>query len=148
MAEIETVIAYADVLVDGIDLSEESKDYLKRHVEERVENEPGYHSLYQMTVALLDGLAPQHEFSRVPRQERVALLEKHGLMSCRVRRRENLSPFGRKERMVRALAASDLVAAYYRSPGGWTVVGYSASPGRCGDLSRYTRAEAEPLGNG
>jgi len=43
---------------------------------------------------------------------------------------------------VREKAVPDLINGYWRSPAGWAAVGYGVFPGRCGDLTRYTRPEA------
>jgi len=139
--EIETLLAYAEVLSDITPFSDETRQYLRSHITDRTQNTPGYLSLFQMTAAFVNHLG-EGRFSSLPRPDRISTLEKSGLMSCRVHRRECFSPFGRKERAIRALAATDLVSAYYRSPAGWAVVGYAYPRGHCGDLTRYTRAEA------
>jgi len=139
--EMETLLVYTEVLSDILDFSEETRQYLRSHINDRTENKTGYLSLFRMTATFIDELAGGN-FSKLSRSDRIAALEKRGLMSCRVHRRECFSPFGRRERTIRALAATDLMAAYYRSAAGWAVVGYAYPPGHCGDLTRYTRAEA------
>jgi hypothetical protein len=44
--------------------------------------------------------------------------------------------------VVRTRVIPDLIEGYWGSPAGWAAVGYEAFPGRCGDLTRYTRSEA------
>lgn len=140
-AEIETLIAYTEVLCDVVDLSEETRQTLRSHIDERTQNDPGYLSLFRMAAKFVDQLGGG-KFSNLSREARTSALERRGLMSCRVHRRECFSPFGRTERTIRALAATDLVSAYYRTAGGWAVAGYSSPQGRCGDLARYTQAES------
>jgi hypothetical protein len=137
-AESAILLAYAEALADDRDFSDETRQYMKTHLDRRTENDAGYLALYEMTAAFLTKLG---DFAKLTRAQRVALLEQHGMMSCRVHRRECLSPFGRSKRMIRAFAASDLVSSYYMSAAGWAVVGYSVFPGGCGDLRRYTQPE-------
>jgi hypothetical protein len=139
-AQMETVLAYAEALANTTNLSEETRQELRSHIDDRTQNAPGYLSLFKMTAAFVSQLGAG-DFSKLSLANRAEILEKRGLMSCRVHRRECFSPFGRRERAIRALAAADLVAAYYRSAAGWAVMGYSYPRGHCADLTRYTRAE-------
>jgi hypothetical protein len=139
--EMDTVLAYAEVLSDITDFSEETRQYMGNHIQARTQKDAGYFSLFRMTATFLNQMK-KGEFSKLSRLDRVSALQKHGLMSCRVHRRECFSLFGRSERTIRALAAADLVSAYYRSPAGWAVVGYAYPRGYCADLTRYTRPEA------
>jgi hypothetical protein len=138
--EMDTLLAYAEVISDTTEFSDETQQYLRNHINDRTQKEAGYLSLFRMTATFLNHLAG--EFSKLSRLDRISTLEKRGLMSCRVHRRECFSPFGRKERTIRALAATDLISAYYRSAAGWAVVGYAYPRGHCAGLTRYTRPEA------
>jgi hypothetical protein len=141
LPEMDSLLAYAEVLSDTSDFSEETRQYLRNHVNDRTQKEAGYLSLFRMTTTFLNQMG-KGQFSTLSRSDRISALEEYGLMSCRVHRRECFSPFGRKERTIRALAATDLVSAYYRAPAGWAVVGYAYPRGHCSDLTRYTRPEA------
>jgi hypothetical protein len=140
LADSAIVLAYAEALADDRDFSDETRQYMKTHLDSRTQNDAGYLALYEMTASFLTQLGSA-DFATLSREQRVALLEKHGMMSCRVHRRECLSLFGRKARTIRAFAASDLVSSYYMSAAGWAVVSYSVFPGGCGDLRRYTQPE-------
>jgi len=139
-AELTTLISFGEVLVDSRDLTDEEKDYLRQHIDDRTRNDRGYLSLYRRTSSLLDKLAGK-EFSKLPRENRSELLREHRLISSSVSATECLLPFNREKLTVRTLAVPDLLAGYYRSPAGWAVVGYESFPGRCGELSRYVRPE-------
>ncbi len=140
-SEMDTILALAAVLVEGRELSAEERGYLVEHVSERAAKTPGYLALYRKTAGVLDGLAAGR-FRSLPLPERVNLITRHGLTRYDVRIREYLMPVRREILAVRALAVPDLIAGYYASPAGWAAVGYGAFPGRCGELARYTRAEA------
>ena len=139
--EMESLISLAEVLVDEKDLTQDERDCVHAHVGDRTQNDPGYLTLYRLTVARFDGLAAS-PFSVRSRGERRYLAEQSGLLNRRINNREWLYPFGKEDRMIRAIALPDLIEGYYRSAAGWAVVGYSVFPGRCGDLKRYTRAES------
>jgi hypothetical protein len=140
-SEMDTILAFAAVLVEGRELSAEERGYLVEHVSERAAQTPGYLALYRRTAAVLDALAAGPFRSR-PLLERTSLVTRHGLTRYDVRIREYLTPVRREILAVRALAVPDLIGGYYSSPAGWATVGYGAFPGRCGELSRYTKAEA------
>lgn len=137
-AESAILVAYAEALADDRDFSEETRLYMKTHLANRTRNDAGYLALFELTAAFL---AKYGDFAKLTRERRVALLEQHGMMSCRVHLRECVSPFGETQRIIRGLAAPDLVSAYYLSAAGWAVVGYSVFPGGCGDLRRYAQPE-------
>lgn len=140
-SELDTILAFAALLVEGRELSAEERGYLVEHVSERTAKTPGYLALYRKTAGVLDGLAAGR-FRSLPFAERVNLITRHGLTRYDVRIREYLTPVRREILAVRALAVPDLIGGYYSSPAGWATVGYGAFPGRCGELSRYTKAEA------
>jgi hypothetical protein len=135
--ELDTIVAFAEVLVEGRTLAPEERRHLIEHVSDRTRTTPGYLSLYRTTARLLDRLTPA-PFSTLAVPDREALMARHRLADSGVRWIEYLLPVGREALPVRVLAVPDLIAGYYRSPAGWAVVGYAAFPGRCGTLLRYT----------
>jgi hypothetical protein len=134
--ERETLLAFAEVLVEGRPLSPSERGALLSHIEDRVRAWDGTLALYRDTAALLDRLAGTG-FSTLGLRERSALVARDGLGPSprRIDRADDAA------RTVRTQVAPDLIAGYYGSPAGWAVVGYGVFPGRCGDLSRYTRPE-------
>lgn len=139
--EMRTIVAFTAVLVEGRELAPQEAGYVVEHVTDRAGQTPGYLALYRKTAGLLDRLASV-PFEFLPLEQRADLMERHRLTDSDVRIREYLRPWDREALAVRALAVPDLVGGYYLSPAGWAVVGYETFPSRCGDLARYTRAEA------
>jgi hypothetical protein len=140
-AQLDDLLAFAGILVEGRTLSADERRVLLDHVAARTGEGGGYYlSLYRTTVALLARLAGA-PFSSLDLQARIALIERHRLGSSRVRPGEPQGPSPDEMEEVRARAVPDLIAGYYASPAGWAAVGYTTFPGRCGDLARYTRAE-------
>jgi hypothetical protein len=139
--EAETIVAFAAVLVEGRELNAQEAGYVVEHVTDRAGKTPGYLALYRKTAGLLDRLAGV-PFSSLSLEQRIDLMVEHRFTDSDVRIREYLLPWGRDTLAVRALVVPDLILGYYLSPAGWAAVGYEAFPGRCGDLTRYTRAEA------
>jgi hypothetical protein len=138
--EMETVLAFAEVLVEGRSLSPAEKQHLVEHLGARTRSTPGYLSLYRTTARLLDRLGGGR-FAALDPGRRADVMVRHRLVSSEVRAHEYLLPFRRQELAVRALAVPDLIWAYYLSPAGWAVVKYETFPGRCGNLRRYTLSE-------
>jgi hypothetical protein len=140
-AGMETVVAFGEALVGERPFSETEKGYLSRHIDHQTKTAPGYFSVYRATAKLLQRLSPSGEFSKLSLGDRLKLVTRHGLLSYDVQAREYLLPFHREELIARTLAVPDLIGGYYASPAGWAVVHYETFPGRCGDLSRYTRED-------
>lgn len=140
-SELATVVAFGEILVDGGTLPTLERGYLVEHVDDRTRRIPGFLALYRTTAELLDGLAGV-PFATLAADERTRLMTDHRLTVSEVTTRELLVPCSRRQLTVRALAVPDLLLGYYTSPAGWAVVGYDTFPGRCGDLTRYTRPEA------
>jgi len=140
-SELAAVIAFGEILVSGGTLPSLERGYLVEHVEDRTRRIHGFLKLYRTTAEYLDGLGAA-PFATLAPDERARLMIEHRLTVAEIRTRELLVPFARARVMVRALAAPDLMLGYYTSPAGWGVVGYEAFPGRCSDLTRYTRPEA------
>jgi hypothetical protein len=138
-ADLDSVVAFAEVLVEGVPLPSEGLQILVEHVNERTRTTPGYLPLYRATATALDRLA-NRPFSALDLPERTTVIMEHGLAHP-VRLWEYFVPLWRHDLAVRLLAVPDLIDGYYRSAAGWAIVGYAAFPGRCGDLLRYTRSE-------
>lgn len=138
--ELATVVAFGEILVNGASLPPLERGYLVEHVEDRTRRVPGFLGLYRMTAEVLDRLggAP---FAALAPEERARLMTEHRLTVAEVGTLELLAPFARGRVTMRWFAVPDLMIGYYTSPGGWAVVGYETFPGRCGDLTRYTRPE-------
>ena len=139
-AEMEDLVAFGEVLVEGRTLSPAERRYLVEHIagpDERAS--PEYLALYRTTVELLDRLAGRR-FASLDIGERIALIVAPSpgcRRTGRATRTSGRSPT--KLRVVRTRVVPDLIGGYYGSPAGWAVVGYDSFPGRCGDLTRYTR---------
>jgi hypothetical protein len=140
-SQLDDLIAFAELLVEGRTLSPIERHHLVENIEERIAREQDYFALYRTTVRLLERLAGRR-FSSLDLPQRVQLITRHRLHSTDVRPGEDLGRFPDEMRAVRTRALRDLIADYYGSPAGWAVVGYDVFPGRCGDLSRYTRPES------
>lgn len=140
-AELAAVVALGEILAEGRVLAAGERRHLVEHVEWRARETPGHVTLYRITARVLDRLAGG-PFAALDAARRSELMIRHRLTDPIVRPDENLGAFPEEVREVRARAAPDLVGGYYASPAGWAIVGYTVFPGRCGDLARYTRAEA------
>jgi len=139
--EMETIVAFAAVLVEGRELDAHEAGYVVEHVTDRTGTTPGYLALYRKTADLLDRLAGA-PFASLSLERRIGLMTQHRFTEYDAKLWEYLLPFGRENLAVRSLAVPDLIGGYYSSPAGWAAVGYRAFPGRCGDLLRYTSADA------
>ena len=139
--EMRTIVAFTAVLAEGRELTAREAGYVVEHVADRAGKTPGYLGLYRKTAGLLDRLAGA-SFADLQLEQRASLMVRYRLTDSDVRIREYLLPWGREALGVRTMAVPDLIGCYYLSPAGWAVVGYEAFPGRCGDLTRYTSAEA------
>jgi len=139
-AELETVLAYAEVLVESRALSSEERGHLVEHLEESLRQSTDKLALYRTTVRVLDRLAGVR-FAGLAFRERAALIARHRLD----RRPDNADdvsgPMGRDTFAVRMRVLPELIEGYWASPAGWNAIGYATFPGRCGDLERYTRPE-------
>jgi hypothetical protein len=105
----------------------EGRRHLAEHIEDRIARRPEYLGFYRAVVDHLQRLGGQR-FSALEPAQRVEMVRRERLMSRDVRAED-------------PAVVRDLVGAYYASPSGWALVGYDTFPGRCGDLSRYTRPE-------
>ena len=138
--EMQDLIAFAEVLVEGRTLTSAERAYLAEHIEDRARRHPGYLSTYRTTLSALGRLAGGR-LAHLGIGERLELVTQHRLAISQVRPGEDLGPFPEEMRTLRTRAVPDLIGGYYGSPAGWAAVGYSGFPGQCGDLTRYVRAE-------
>ena len=138
--DVDDLIAFVGVLVEGRALNPTERDDVLAHVQDRLERQEGSRDLYRTTVRLLERLGGRR-FSLLDVPARLELVTRHRLGIADVRPSESLGAFADDLRAVRTGVVRDLIGGYYASPSGWAVVGYTAFPGRCGDLTRYTRAE-------
>jgi hypothetical protein len=138
-AEMESLVAFGEVLVEGRTLGTDERRYLAEHIEDRTRESPNYLSFYRIAAGTLDRLAGRR-FSSLEIRERISLIDRHRLAAGRGAG-EDRGPLSSEMRTIRLRAAPDLIRGYYTSPAGWGVVGYDSFPGRCGDLARYTRPE-------
>jgi hypothetical protein len=139
-AEIEDLIAFAEIVVEGRPLAPAARADLLAHIEDRLERRPESVELYRTTVRLLERLAGRR-FSALDAAARLELVGRHRLAVPDVRPSESLGRFADEVRTVRSRVVRDVIGGYYASPSGWAVVGYAVFPGRCGELTRYTRPE-------
>jgi hypothetical protein len=139
-AELEDLVAFAEVLVEGRTLEPAEREHVIEDIEDRIRRSPEHLSLYRTTARTLERLAGRRVASLEIR-ERIELVGRHRLGDQRVSPEEDLGPLAEEVRALRRRAVKDLIEGYYRSPAGWAVVGYRTFPGRCGDLTRYTRPE-------
>ena len=140
-AEMDDLVAFAEVLVGDGTLPLVERGYLVEHIEDRMRRSPGYLSLYRTTVRTLERLAG-HRFASREIRERLEVIARHRLAVSDIWPGEDLGRFPVQIRALRKRAVPDLIGGYYASPAGWAVVGYEVFPGRCGDLTRYARPES------
>jgi hypothetical protein len=135
-ADVQTVVAYGEAIVEGRPLSPEERAYLVQHIEESARTSAGLATLYRTTARLLDRLTGRR-FVDLDFHRRQALVARHRLDA-----RPDGSEDARSDTdaiAVRTRVLPNLIEGYWASPAGWAAVGYTTFPGRCGDLDRYTR---------
>jgi len=140
-AEMENLVGFGEVLVEGRTLLPPERDHLVEHITESLRDRPDTLALYRETAALLDRLA-RVPFAGLGISERIDLVRRHRLDARGPLTDAEAPRLGVDAKAAREKAAPDLINGYWRSPAGWAAVGYQAFPGRCGDLTRYTRPEA------
>ncbi len=139
-AEMDTLIAFGEVIVEGRTLAPTERRILADYIEDRTEKSAEHLWLYRMAASTLDRAAGR-QFASLGLWERRELIEREGLGGRRAQSEADLGV----PATLRALwtrTVPDLIRGYYRSAAGWAVVGYETFPGRCGDLMRYTRRES------
>ena len=139
--DVETLVSFAEVLVDGRLLSADTRRDLAQHLTDAAGQDPKQRELYRTTRQLLDRLAGG-TFARLPLAERGALASRYRLEVRRLTAEEGDGGISEEAREVRTRIVPELIAVCWRSPAGWDAVGYSAFPGRCGDITRYTRPDS------
>ena len=135
-ADLDDLAAFAGVLVAGGELPDSERALVTEHIQDR--ERTGDRSLldaYRTTVRSLTRVAGGR-FATLDVARRVDVVRRHDLG----RAVERPGDAG-EARVIRARVVPDLIGAYYGSPAGWAVVGYTAFPGRCGALKRYTHPE-------
>jgi hypothetical protein len=138
-AEIADLVAFGEALVEGRPLDLTERQHLVDHIADRIKGNPAYLQLYRTTVSTLDRLAGRPIASlEIP--ERVQLIARYRLVGPPDPEGESLGPLRTEMHTLRMQTAPDLIRGYYGSAAGWAVVGYQTFPGRCGVLTRYTRA--------
>jgi hypothetical protein len=140
-AEMEDLVAFGEVLVEGRTLSFTEREFIVEHIEDRTRGSPEYLLLCRTVASTLNRFAGQR-FSSLEIRERLELVARHGLASRREQPEVDLGLSSPEIRTLRTRIVPDLIRGYYASPAGWAVVGYESFPGRCGDLARYTRPES------
>lgn len=139
--EMDDLIALGEVLVGDGTLALPERGYLVEHIEDRLRRSPAYLSLYRTAVSALARLAGRR-FARLEIGERREVIVRHRLAVSEIWPDEDLGRFPAEMRALRKRAVPDLIGGYFASPAGWAAVGYAVFPGRCGDLTRYTRPES------
>lgn len=132
-------MAFGEVVVEGRALALAERRVLVEHVQDRAKRSPEYRSLCRAAASTLNGLVGRR-FAALEISERIDLIARHGLAGRGVEPADDLDPSA-KMRPLRTRIAPDLIRGYYASAAGWAVVGYQTFPGRCGELTRYTRPE-------
>ena len=140
VAEIENLVAFGELVVEGETVPLGQRWFLIEYIDDRTKHSAQYLSLYRAAASTLDRLAGRR-FTSLEVGERLELIARHGLAGRRVLPGDDLGPLSTEMRTLRARVVPDLIRGYYGSAAGWAVVGYQTFPGRCGDLTRYTRPE-------
>jgi hypothetical protein len=140
-SELEDLIAFGEVLVQGRALSPVERDSLVGSIREHIARDQDYLGLCRTTISLLRRVAGGR-FSSLNMIERVELIARLRLDSQDTPAEDHRGLLADAAHAVRTRARPGLIADYYNSPAGWAAVGYEVFPGRCGELERYTRREA------
>jgi hypothetical protein len=136
--EIDALVALAEVLGDGRGLAVDERRDLADALEAWARDAPDRRARYRAAALALDRVAGR-PFAALDLGARRALAQRHRLD---VRSGAADTERGDTHGDVDALRASvvpELIAAYWRSAAGWVALGYQVFPGRCGDLTHYTR---------
>jgi hypothetical protein len=135
-AEVDVLVAFAEVLADGQPLGADERRDLAASLQHASQADPDRRAAHRTTVQVLARRAGA-TFADLDFDGRVALVRRYGLD---VRRQPAGAPADAEDvEAVRTRSIPNLIAAYWASAAGWTALGYQAFPGRCGDLTRYTR---------
>lgn len=137
-AELDTLVAFGEVIVEGRVLPADARAMLAEALADRVDRVPNRVSLFRGAAQLLDRLAGGGGLTSLNLVDRVALVARHRLDIRAVADEPAVSD---DARFIRTSLGPELIVAYWGSGAGWAAVGYDTFPGRCGDLVRYTRPE-------
>ncbi len=137
-AEMEDLVAFGEVVVEGRTVARAERECIVEFIEDQTRSSPEYLSLCKTAASIFDRVAGRR-FSSLDIHERLDLIARHGLAGWPGRLEMDPAPeiLSFRRRLV-----PDLIRAYYASPAGWADVGYESFPGRCGSLTRYTRPDA------
>ncbi len=136
-AELDTLLAFGEVVVDGRSLSADGRAALIEAIVDTVSRATDRVGLYRGAAQQLDRLAGR-ELGSLELGDRAAMIARHRL-DVRAIAEEPVTDVAR---FIRTSLGPELIAAYWRSAAGWATVDYQTFPGRCGDLVRYTRPES------
>lgn len=136
-AELDTLLAFGEVVVDGRLLPAAARATLTEAIADAISHAPDRASLYRGAALFLDHLAGR-ELGSLEFADRAELIARHRL-DIRAVAHERVAD---DALFIRTSLGPELIVAYWRSAAGWAAVGYQTFPGRCGDLVRYTRPES------
>jgi hypothetical protein len=139
--DMQDLVAFGEVLVAGRTLEFAERRDLVEYIQGVTGRNPQQLSSYRMTVSVLEHLAGR-PFASLTIDERLELVSRHRLASSRVPSDKDPAESSAELRALRTRVVPDLIKGYYGSPAGWGTVGYHTFPGRCGDLTRYTRSDS------
>jgi hypothetical protein len=140
-AEVEDLVAFGEVLLEGRPLSPTERGYLVGHIRSGSNRSPDHLSLYRSAATALDRAAGRR-FANLEMRERLNIVARHSLGESIARPGQDLDAMPADMWALRTRAVPDLIRGYYGSPAGWAAVGYDSFPGRCGGLVRYTGPES------
>jgi hypothetical protein len=140
-AEIDDLVAFGEALVAGPAYDPTHRRYLLEHIEARTADNADQRSAYRAARKVFVHLAGQ-PLSTLDIHARQQIIVRHKLAGAWDSRQDQAAVSHEELQLVRRQIAADLIRGYYASPAGWQIVGYDSFPGRCGDLTTYTRGEA------
>lgn len=134
--EMQTILALGDILVSPDD-ADRARSLIQAHVEDRAQQHQGYLDEYRSGVALLDAASANRQgaaarFAGLHLDDRTAVLQS---LLWSYRAADTLHRYlealflSRRQLAFRRFVVADILSAYYRSPFGWKIVGYSHYPG-------------------
>ncbi len=143
--ELTTVIALAEVLLPADESPGATADWVRSHVDARTNRAPGFLAAYREAAQLLDAwsvVGGGTAFAALAPAAREAVLlrelgpegpDSHGTAQLGLRSAQTVSKARVWQHVVQ-----DLIVAFFRSPAGWAVVGYTNFPGVPGEPLAYT----------
>jgi hypothetical protein len=140
-AEMDDLVAFGEVLVEGRRLASGERRQLLKHIQDQSKRNPDYLALYRTAASLVNRLADR-SFAHLSLDERIDVIARNRLAAPVDAAQEDRGPLLADMRALRTRTIPDLIRGYYAAPAGWKIAGYDTFPGRCGDLTRYTRPES------